>query len=365
MLDRTVRPRAFWHKVEAHLPRLGSSRADRAGGPDFHRMLWGEAAAAVGLPVTDIAGGFFEIRCPGAVLRVRRNITSLDDAVTVGMAANKPLVDLLLATRGVPVPAHLACDYRDVAGAWAFVRQRGRPCVVKPAEGTGGGTGITMDVSTRNGLLAAMGRAGSHCDRVMIEEQVPGDNYRLLYIDGVLVDALLRRPPRLLGDGVSTVKQLIAAQMTRATGDPDALRVTRPSGCQTRRAIAQTGRPSEYVPSQGEPIQLRRLINMDDRQDNESVTDSMCAAIVEAGAAAAAAVGVRLAGVDVITPDRSVPLRDSRGAVIEVNTGPGLHYHYMTSGESTPVAAVILRHLCESMPRPAKPHDAPTGRTPE
>jgi len=352
LLDRTIRPRAFWHKLETHLPRRGLGRADSARGPDFYRTVWGEAADTLDLPVTDIGGQFFEIRCPGSVLRVCKNITSLDDGVTVAIAANKPLVHRLLADRGVPVPAHLACGYRNADAAWAFVRRRGQPCVVKPAEGTGGGTGITMDVSTRNGLVAAMGRAGSYCRDLVVEEQIPGDNYRLLYLDGTLIEALKRRPPRLLGDGTSTVRGLIAAHITRGADASPAGRTSGHSDRRIRRLLAQTGRVPDDVPAAGEPLRLRRVIDMDDRQDNESVTASVCAAIVDAGAAAAAAVGIRLAGVDVITPDRSVALDDAGGAVIEVNTGPGLHYHYMTAGEPTPVASLILRQLRDTAARP-------------
>ncbi len=351
LLDYTVRPRAFWHKLETHLPRRGVGRSGSARCPDFYRTVWGEAAASLDLPVTDIGGQFFEIRCPGSALRVCKNITSLDDQVTVSIAADKPLVHRLLAARGVPVPAHLACGYRNVAAAWAFVSQQSRSCVVKPAKRTGGGTGITMDVSTRHELVAAMARAGSYCHELVIEEQLPGDNYRLLYLDGTLIEALQRRPSRLLGDGMSTVKELLAAHIAHATDAASAERAFRHGSRRIRRLLAQTGRLSDDVPAAGEPLRLKRVIDMDDRQDNESVTDGVCAAIIEAGAAAAAAVGVRLAGVDVITSDRTVALDEVGGAVIEVNTGPGLHYHYMMAGEPTPVASLILRQLCDTAAR--------------
>jgi hypothetical protein len=347
-LTCTIPPRAFWLKLQRHLPRRGFGLDDGASAPDFYRNVWGEAAAALGLSVTDIGGQFFDIRCPGSVLRICRNFTSLDDQVTVAIAANKPLVHQLLAARHVPLPAHLACSYRNATAAWAFVSQRGRPCVVKPAKGTGGGMGITIDVSTKSALVAAMGRAGSYCGELLIEEQIPGDNYRLLYLDGTLIEALRRRPPLLLGDGTSTVKELVSTDMSQDGGVLRAGRASRHGDRRIHRLLAQTGRAPNDVPAAGEPVRLRRVIDMDDRQDNESVTNSICAAIVQSGAAAAAAVGVRLAGVDVITPDHSIPLEGAGGAVIEVNTGPGLHYHYMTTSDPAPVASLILRQLCDT-----------------
>ena len=320
------------------------SRLDGATGPDFYRTVWGEAAAALGLHVREIGGQYFEVLCPDYVLRVNTHVTSLDDAVTVAIAADKPLVHDVLARRGVPVPTHVVCDYHDVTAAWSFADRRGRVCVVKPARGTGGGTGITTSVSSRRQLVAAMGRAGSYCPDVLVEEQISGDNYRLLYLDGVLIEALMRRPPALLGDGTSSVKDLASKRISHDAGAmaPSGTRLSR----RVRRMVAQTGMAAASVPAAGEAVPLRPVIAMDDRQDNESVTDSMCEEVVKAGAAAAAALGVRLAGVDVITPDRSMPLGDVGGAVIEVNTGPGLHYHYMTESAPTPVASIILKRLC-------------------
>ena len=59
---------------------------------------------------------------------------------------------------------------------------------------------------------------------------------------------------------------------------------------------------------------------------------------------AADAVGLRLAGIDLITPDLGASLTDSGGSVIEVNSGPGLHHHYHVAdaGRATRVAVPVL-----------------------
>jgi cyanophycin synthetase len=64
---------------------------------------------------------------------------------------------------------------------------------------------------------------------------------------------------------------------------------------------------------------------------------------------AAAQVGVRLAGVDLITSDLGRCLKESGGVIIEVNGTPGLHYHYQVADEAnaTLVAVPILRRLLE------------------
>jgi cyanophycin synthetase len=66
------------------------------------------------------------------------------------------------------------------------------------------------------------------------------------------------------------------------------------------------------------------------------------------GARAAEAVGVRLAGVDVITPDPSLSLDEAGGVVIEVNTTPGYYYHYYKRDGRVPVATLILERLVKA-----------------
>ena len=75
---------------------------------------------------------------------------------------------------------------------------------------------------------------------------------------------------------------------------------------------------------------------------------SVCDAVVAAGAEAAQAVGARLAGVDVITPDITLPLGEAGGVVIEVNTTPGYYYHYMQRDSRVPVASLIVQRLLEA-----------------
>jgi cyanophycin synthetase len=347
--SRAVRWQALGYKVATRWQERRGSPARGDGRSTFYRSLWQEAAAAVGAPITYPDDYYAEIRLPGSVLRVHDHITSLDDLATGTIAANKPLVDRLLAARGLPVPRSVVCRFDDARTGWAFAGALGCSCVVKPARGTGGGTGITTGVSGKVALVAAMARAGGHCHDVIIEEHLPGDNYRLLYLDGELLDALQRRPPTLCGDGRATIKQLIAADderlRERGVGlDRSPFAIDR----ELRRALRDSGRRLSTVPGSGELVRLKAVVSQNGTQYNEPVNDRVCPAVAQAGAQAAAAVGVRLAGVDVITTDPSVPLGASGGAIIEVNTTPGLHYHYMVTGEPTPVALLILQRLSEA-----------------
>ena len=347
LLRHVVRWQALSYKAAARW-QYRKSQPHGPGQPSSYRSLWQEAATAVGATIVYPDDFYAEIRCAGTVLRVHDHVTSLDDLVTGAIAANKPLVSCLLAREGIPVPRFRVVRFDDTKAGWEFAAGLGRPCVVKPARGTGGGTGVTTQVVGRRALVSAMARAGGYCHDVVIEQHVPGDNYRLLYLDGELVDAVERRPPTLCGDGRSTVRQLIEADnerlLRRGVGlDRSPFAIDQ----ELRRTLRLAGRTMNAVPADGELVPLKAVVNQNGAQFNVRATDRVCPAVVAAGSRATAVLGVRLAGVDVMTPDPNVPLTEAGGAIIEVNTTPGLHYHYMVAGEPTPVARVILERLCE------------------
>ena len=311
----------------------------------FYRDLWAEAAAASGGSVRQIEGQLLEIRAGHVVLRARRNFTSLDDPLTAALADDKPLAYRLLADAGLPVPQHLVCAADDLRSAWSFVRALGRPCVVKPA-GASGALGVTTAVATRWDLARAMAYGGAFGRELLVEEMVAGGVYRLLYFDGELLDAVRRDPPTVRGDGRATVEQLIQAENARrVAGGIEACQSLIKRDGELRRTLRRAGRTLQTVPAAGEVVLLKHVVNDNRREDNVSAAEILCPEIVKAGAEAAAAIGIRLAGVDVITPDPSRPLAEAGGVVIEVNQSPGYYYHYYKREGRVPVATLILERL--------------------
>jgi D-alanine-D-alanine ligase-like ATP-grasp enzyme len=73
--------------------------------------------------------------------------------------------------------------------------------------------------------------------------------------------------------------------------------------------------------------------------------------VIDQSAEAVRAVGLRLAGVDVVTPDINRPLAEAGGAIIEVNGTPGFQYHYQVADRAaaTRVAIPILDRILETV----------------
>jgi len=251
----------------------------------------------------------------------------------------------LLEARDLPVPRHLVCAADDLQGAWTFARSLGRPCVVKPARASGA-IGVTTGVTGRCDLAKALAYGGAFGPDLLVEEMVAGGVYRLLYLDGELLDAVRRDPPTVTGDGASRIEQLIETENERrlAGGMAAAQSLIKIDG-ELVRTLRREGRTLRSVPAAGEVVLLKNVVNDNRREDNVSAVDDLCPEVVQSGAEAAAAVGTRLAGVDIITPDPSRPLAEAGGVVIEVNQSPGYYYHYYKREGRVPVATLILERL--------------------
>jgi cyanophycin synthetase len=337
-----------------HLRRLWALRPQRnhaAQAAEQHwresyEQMWAEAAVRLGAQFRPLGFGICEIARNGLATRVQHNCTAIDDYVTMTIALNKTLVYRLLEAAGLRVPRHEAFTLRTLSRAAALLDRVGAACVVKPANGTGGGMGVTTGIRTRRQLAWAATWAAQAGGDLLIEEQVPGDNFRLLYLDGVLLDAIHRRAPSVTGDGRSTVRMLVdQTNQARLRHGSSVSQVLLTVDLDMRNTLARQGLSLGCVPPAGAVIPVKTVINQNFAADNVTVTDRLCPAIVDAGARAARCVGVRLAGVDVITTDPTRPLEATGGVVLEVNTTPGYHFHYHKNDGSYPVAERVLEQL--------------------
>ena len=203
-------------------------------------------------------------------------------------------------------------------------------------------------MAERRDLIRASLRGALNAPRLVIERQHEGDVYRLLLLDGELLDAVRRRPPHVVGDGRSSIRELIAAENERRlaafpSGGMWLLRAD--LDCVV--ALRAQGLNLRAVPAAGALVRVKNVTNQNRVDDNESVRDAIGPGLAEDAARAARAVGIRLAGVDVVTPDAGRPLRDAGGVVLEVNGRPGFHHHYLVANPepSSRVAIPVLRKL--------------------
>ena len=347
----------YWY----HRRHPDSRRADQLRS-SFYAQVWREAAARLGATVEQLDKDLLEIRLGRACTRARQTTTTVDDPVTLSVAANKPLVYRLLAKRCLRTPNHFEFTLTSIAQAVAFIRRFGGEWVVKPANGAAG-RGVTTGVITSFDLVRAAVTAAAFDSHLVIEEQVEGNVYRLLYLNGELLDAVLRKSPTVVADGRSSIRKLIGIEnRARLEAGHQSGQALISVDLDMRHTLAKQSLSLSSVPKKGTVVTLKTVINENSIADNVSATSLLCKSIIEDGASAAAAVGVRLAGVDIMTQDPGVPLAQSGGVILEVNTTPGYHYHYYQRDGSARVAIPILSWLLwQEIPLPsgsARPLDA-------
>ncbi|MBI4547773.1 MAG: hypothetical protein HY707_07330 [Ignavibacteriae bacterium] len=310
--------------------------------------IWRYAAEELSAELIKLPDGFCDIKLNSRMTRMKHHLVMIDHPVTVELTRNKPLVHTLLRDAGLPVPDFAVFLYDDINSAKSFLDKAKRPCVIKPAEGSAGGFGVTTNIRTGRDLRQAVIYASLFSKNLLIEEHIPGESYRLLYLNGEFIDAVRRRAPRVVGDGKSTIAQLIEAENTRRAtmmGIDTLTRLTIDQDCIL--TLRNNGTSLNDVPEAGVEVQIKTATNQNSSKENESVRNLLVDALIQEGQRAASVLGVQLAGIDIITKDPTVSLAQSGGVINEVNSVPGLHFHYQTCNPEhrVPVAVPILRHL--------------------
>ena len=314
----------------------------------FYTQTWEYAAAQTGSTIELLGAGIFKITNGGRNVLVYEQNTQLGDSVTDQLIGNKAIIFKLLAKIDVPIPRYTHLKDLDISAAKSFMSEIGRPLVVKPAYGTGAGAGVTTNVTGVHRLYQALAWSRAFCPETILEEQIKGDNYRLLFLDGELLDSIIRRPPTLIGDGVSSIRRLIrheneqrikpGAQLAQSLLYID---------LDTKNTLAAQGLNLNTRPAKGQVIKVKDVINCNRAEENETPLQAPAASLISLGRKISETIGVRLVGIDIITENFSMDLRKSGGRVIEVNTPPGHFYHHLKKGGGYPVAVRLLQQIFE------------------
>lgn len=312
----------------------------------FYWRAWQQGAKSSGASFALLSENAAEIARAGRRLRVSGSITSIDDPVTLRLAGDKPAVYRLLSQRQIPVPPHMVIQGENLARAAELLHELPRPVVVKPAADTGAGAGVSTQVTNVRQLRHAIAWARAFGHRVLLEAQVEGDCYRVLVMDQEVLDTVVRRPPTVVGDGRSSVRQLIAREnrcrLKMGTERAQALIRRDPDLANTLAGQRLTLRSR---PKKGQVVELKRVVNDNRAEENEAANGRLCNTILDTARRAAEAIGLRLAGVDVICRDPLVPLEQSGGAIVDVNSTPGFYNHYCRVGTSFPIADHVLQRF--------------------
>ncbi|MGI8948914.1 MAG: cyanophycin synthetase [Ornithinimicrobium sp.] len=276
--------------------------------------------------------------------RIRATMTSRTGALAVDIASDKALTNTLLSSAGLPVPASATVRTEDEAVAVA--RRIGYPVVVKPLDGNHG-RGVGIDLRDDAAVRAHWPNAAAQSRRgiMVVESFITGNDYRCLIVGGRMQAIAERVPAHVIGDGRHTVEELVEitnADPRRGVGHEKVL---------TRIAVTESavelvraqGHGMGSVPPEGEMIKLALTGNMSTGGISVDRTFDAHPENVEIAEEAARLIGLDVAGIDFICPDICAPVRETGGAICEVNAAPGFRMHtHPTVGEPQYIAKPVV-----------------------
>lgn len=272
----------------------------------------------IAVEVLDEEASYFSLSFGGRNLLCRESLSELTSAVAMSRCDDKRVTRRVLEGAQLAVPDQRRAGEPELDLAFLERHQR---IVVKPARGEQG-AGITVDVRDPEALELAIAKARSVNEEVLLEELVEGDDLRIVVIDFQVAAAAVRRPPRIVGDGVSSVETLIAKLSRRraaATGGESQI----PLDDETTRCVEAEGHTLESVLAVGASLLVRKTANLHTGGTIHDVTAELHPVLAGAAVKAARALDIPVVGLDLLVPSVTGP----NYVIIEANERPGLANH--------------------------------------
>ncbi|MBE9127167.1 acetate--CoA ligase family protein [Coleofasciculus sp. LEGE 07092] len=258
-----------------------------------------------------------------------------------------------LNTLGFPVPkGDIVVSLEE---ALVIARKIGYPVAVKPVIGHKG-IGVTADVQNAEELEFAFDRAvkAIHEEQpigVIVEKSIRGSDYRLLCVNGRFVAATERRPASIIGDGSSTIAELIEREnQTLARMDTPTSPLSKIQSDEAMEMyLDEQGLFLDSVIEKNHTVYLRKVANLSSGGVSLDATRIVHPDNVILAQDVAQHFRLTCLGIDLIARDLTKSWKDSEFAILEINAAPGISMHLRPAvGESVDVPSLILETFYES-----------------
>ncbi|MBN1618274.1 ATP-grasp domain-containing protein [Candidatus Dojkabacteria bacterium] len=278
--------------------------------------------------------------------RIHKSLLPINDSVSMMLSSYKSTCNQFLGKNSIPVPIQISTDKSE--DIHKFVEQNHlAKIVIKPIRGFGG-SGITM-LPQKNQIDGAFNLAYEKAltnlrKRVIAEEFISGENYRILVLGGKVIAAIHRIPAFVVGNGKSTIEELIKQKNIEKSKN-DAIEI--PVDNETLLALKDQDLSIESVPQKQERIKLRFNANFCTGGSTRECLAEVHEEYKKIAIAATKLLGLKFSGIDLITPD--ISNTNVKYAINEVNHDPGLRIHYnVDEGEKTDIAVIVQKYILEN-----------------
>ncbi len=276
-----------------------------------------------------------------------------DSHVDSDFTTRKDDCKAFLNNLGFPVPkGDIVTTER---GAFGVAREIGYPVAVKPVVGHKG-IGVTAEVRDADELESAYQRAldaipENESTRIIVEKSITGADFRLLCVNGRFVAATERRPAWVVGDGYSTIDELIRKE-NRKPGRWDT--PTSPMAkiqCDEamEQFLEQQHLSLDSVLEKDRTVYLRKVANLSAGGVSIDATRTVHPDNIILAQDIAQHFHLTCLGIDVIASSLAESWKLGNFAILEINAAPGILMHLNPAiGESVDVPSSILETFFKS-----------------
>lgn len=282
------------------------------------------------------------------------NMNGVDSSkVGKNFCDNKYIARELLRKNKLTVVDSEIFDSESYNDAVKYVQKLGFPVVVKPIS-LSRGRGITTNIQNLNEFSSAWEyglsayRRKRKTNSLLIERHVNGDDYRFFVVDGKVISVTHRKRANVVGDGISTVYELIKKKNVERSKNPYLSSYLIPYNIKDLDILEKKGLDLQSVPATGEEIILRSQSNISAGGDSVDVTDIVHPDFNKIAIKSVEAIpGIEYAGVDIITPDITAKPTSTNHIVGEVEFSPAPIAHFPYKGKVRDMAGAILEYYIQ------------------
>lgn len=278
-------------------------------------------------------------------VRIRATMASTTSSIAVDIACDKEETKNLLEAAEIPVPrGRIIHNEEELKDA---VDKIGYPIVTKPINGNHG-KGATTNIKNWEEATEALAAAQQYSKAVICEKFITGRDFRVLVVNYKFVAAALRTPAAVIGDGKSTIQQLIDkvnSDPRRGYGHEKVLTAIKIDDF-TKNILEKKHYTLETILPNGEELWLKPTANLSTGGTATDVTDFVHPTNIMMCERIARIIGLNICGIDIMADDLSTPIVENGGAVLEVNAAPGFRMHLdPTEGLPRNVAEPVIDML--------------------
>ena len=258
--------------------------------------------------------------------RIRATIASTTGSIAVDIACDKEETKNLLGAAEIPVPKGRIVYGEE--GLQAAIESIKYPIVTKPVDGNHG-KGATTDINNWEDAVKGLEAAKVYSRGVIVEKFISGLDHRVLVINYKFVAAAIRKPASVIGDGKSTIDELIDItnlDPRRGFGHEKTLTSIKVDQF-TLDILKDKNLTLESILPAGEELWLKPTANLSTGGTATDITDLVHPDNIFMCERIARIIGLDICGIDIMAKTLSEPVAESGGGVIEVNAAPGFRMH--------------------------------------